>query len=1605
MNRVTNKILAILLIAALSGVQFITTGVYAADLISQNSETSEENVKFNATIGNDNSHDSYSYTANIESNDNKMYMSLGVQNTGYLKDISIELQDNNYIFAEVQSSDQRVKSVSSTKLELNQINAGDNIDLSIPIVLDKQDNVSKDLFGKESKVVFNATYVNAKNKEKKIEKVLKQNLSWSIDEDSLSMETSQQIIRYLTYNDQTMLSVLLSDKLKDAKLPINNKEIQITVPELSGKKPSKVIINAIDTANTNGKVDGTAFSNENWIYDENNNVITIKLDNIENKEQQISWNKDLADRFVITYLYDLNMNESATVVTSKVTSKVNLINGIEVINETQANDYTIDGKIGDIVNAEITSNTETLNKGYMYSNLNSAEKRETEYSIDYKINIGLAEAVDKITVKETGEFFNEDNVGEFVYNKRVSISQEELIKLLGENGSINVIKEDGTVVGALNKDTLSIDVNASRITFELSKPVTEGNIKIHVEKAIRGDANFTESQIKNFTTLTSKIVINQEYSKSIALEEPTSKASIEISNSNLSTVVTNNDVVITATLETDDITDALYQNPEISIQLPEEVKNAVLKDATLLYEEELVQNQFRVDGNTIYLSLNGIQTKYASQSTSKGSVVRLVLDITLDNLAPSKDTFVTLTYANHSTISDASNTVQVPVKIVAPTGFVTTNTLSGYNGEESVTSQEGTEATGKLNILSTSKEMTVSGTIVNNLGSDANGVKVLGRIPFKGNKEIGSNEELGSTIDTKLSSGITVDGLDSTVYYSENGEADKDLNNENNGWSTEYTENSKSYLIVANNTVTNTTRANFSYKTIVPENLTYGSTAKANYGIYYDNNAEEGLSQNLVLATKAGVTTGEEPAVKVTNITLKDLSDDKEIEEGGNVREGQYLEYTFEIKNTGAEDVKNVNAEISLPSGYAKLNLIEGDGVWYDDRYEIEYNTKTITQNIESIKAGESIYVTQMVAVTASIDDNLEDDTNTIKMKLTADGMSNSYEKEFTTKLEEAYMTVNLSSDCTENRVKEGQQIKFSCNVENINKETINDTVVTINLPKGIKFVSSNNGDIVYDESSRNLTINIGTLEIQQAYGTVFLTEVESDENTNIEIQAIARCKESQSEVKSKKIIYNNSKYNIKASITSDVPEGKISDVDPLEYYITLENQDNIPVTLLVKDVLPEELYCKYYRIEIDETNLLEKDENLTNEIINTIELYPGQKCTFTITTKPYPLSSDLEQEIINQPEISVIDKNSGIEIQGIEVNSLTHTIQGTAGTSNPGMGGEYKISGTAWIDENGDGRKDIDEAKLSNLRVILMDKVTGNIVKDINGNDIITKTDNNGRYSFNGLNSGSYLVVIEYDTANYEITTYKAEGVIESENSDFVDAILNSNKVATTNTMNITSENIYNIDLGLKPAQHFDLRLDKTVSKITVTNPKLDTQVKEYNKNMAMISLYNTYVEYSTVLVEYNLTVTNEGAVPGYAKEIMDSLPEGMAFSSDLNNDWYMGSDGNLYTTSLANKLLQPGETATVKLILTRKMTGENTGTVHNVAEITKAYNEYGKEDVDSVPGNNKDGEDDKSYADVIITMGTGKEVASFIGITLGILSIIAVAVILIKKYIIKRI
>lgn len=201
------------------------------------------------------------------------------------------------------------------------------------------------------------------------------------------------------------------------------------------------------------------------------------------------------------------------------------------------------------------------------------------------------------------------------------------------------------------------------------------------------------------------------------------------------------------------------------------------------------------------------------------------------------------------------------------------------------------------------------------------------------------------------------------------------------------------------------------------------------------------------------------------------------------------------------------------------------------------------------------------------------------------------------------------------------------------------------------------------------------------------------------------------------------------------------------------------------------------------------------------------------------------------------------------------------------------------------------------------------------------------------------------------------------------------------------------------EPSQEgFDLSLKSYIDKITVTNAQ-GTTVYNYDKaNFAKIEIPRKQMNGTTVALEYKIIVKNEGTVEGYARKIADYLPEGLKFNSEINKDWYLAEDGNIYSVALADKLLKPGETAELTIVLTKQMTNENQGTIKNIMEIYETSNEQNLEDINSVPGDKVEGENDMSTVEVLITVATGTTIL-YITLALGVLVLIGLGIYEVKK------
>ena len=155
---------------------------------------------------------------------------------------------------------------------------------------------------------------------------------------------------------------------------------------------------------------------------------------------------------------------------------------------------------------------------------------------------------------------------------------------------------------------------------------------------------------------------------------------------------------------------------------------------------------------------------------------------------------------------------------------------------------------------------------LNNTENTCSDVILLGRIPFKGNKDIISEEDLGTTTTTRMVDKIKEDVQNVNtveIYYSANENANKDLKNESNGWVTEVEDLStvRSYMIIVKGDIEAGSVLRYTYDFEIPENLPYESKITGAFAAYYNNQKEEAVVYESSSADKVVLTTGIGPKI------------------------------------------------------------------------------------------------------------------------------------------------------------------------------------------------------------------------------------------------------------------------------------------------------------------------------------------------------------------------------------------------------------------------------------------------------------------------------------------------------------------------------------------------------------------------------------------------------------------------------------------------------------------------------------------------------------------------------------------------------------------------
>ena len=648
------------------------------------------------------------------------------------------------------------------------------------------------------------------------------------------------------------------------------------------------------------------------------------------------------------------------------------------------------------------------------------------------------------------------------------------------------------------------------------------------------------------------------------------------------------------------------------------------------------------------------------------------------------------------------------------------------------------------------------------------------------------------------------------------------------------------------------------------------------------------------------------------------------------------------------------------------------------------------------------------------------DEFNNYVEQLPEDNLTQEQEEkldELGKKVEEEEEKLKSLSEEQETKFAELEKKIEDGTITNVDDTTIKNIELKLNLPTYVTYESTqlidSEGNVVktktmeYDKTNHAVILKLEEYpeNFTQLYWNIKTTIEDIGEEYIKQIQSVVNLQYEQLDKKIENKQMANltiGKIGIEIIKTSQGLNETNKVSDEITFKLQIKNIGGVNCyTTKVLFKLPEGLSFKnmYYGVEEDNKQLEEKAPTITEEWMEVpISILEVGKTTYAYITTVVEETTE-DKELLVEAIVQYKEKEEDVFQEEklnwnviVEKTESENNPNDSNDQDNPNRPGTYSISGYAWEDQNKDGIKAQRDIGIQGIKAILVNVNTVETIGSI-------LTDENGYYRFNNVEPGEYQIIFEYNSKDYGLTEYKKTEE-EEINSN---AIKVEDGAAITDVIKVVDKNIHYINIGLVNIPVFDMSLTKRVSKITVQNAE---ETKTYNFNnaeLAKVEINGKYINGSTVLVEYKIRVTNEGELAGTVEKIVDYMPKEMTFTSDLNSAWVQESNGNLYNTELSKVEINPGETKEVTLVLRKKMTEDNTGTINNRVEIAEASNLSNTEDYDSIPGNKVQGEDDISTADVIIGIKTG-EVILYTIITIISLTILGIGIYYINKKVLKR-
>ena len=1514
----------------------------------------------------------------------------------------------------------------------------DNSEISVHVNAGETKTIEREIkyantLEETSAITLQGKYVNSQG-EYSVEGATEVKVKWLSSED-VSAELSLELLTNSTYTiegeSKRIIQFLVTSNVKDNSYAVKSTQVEITMPD--------------------GVLDAKVFKREadgvlGYIGDETLDKLTIKLENAE-----LVWPKSAKDVVVVTYELDNSVDIQQINAVGKLTLYDD--KEITTEEQSMTIQNTIDGSVtGEIAEeeAEIYKGKIYTGEARTYQSTTKAyvnyEKAADGIEIvEEKAKYGTNEAniqyvetvvnIDKLVsvLGTEGNLKIEDNSG----NEIANITRET------EHDS------ESNVVIAYPEGITSIRVTTSKpqnngtLNLIHKKKIQETG---YTREEIEGFTNITEKIIINTKEVEKTIELKETESEVKALlendvistisdEEKHLRIGLKLNTEDESKELYKNpSIKITLPKEITGLSveevSALYTNG--------------------LERKPATANRNANGECEVELIFEGEQTEY---DTTGGTEIVIDLNVVVNKLTPSKTSNLKIEYTNENKNVTKEANVDLKFESEYGLMLYNKVSNFNNSGDKIETISSET-ISGKLDMNSESINSEVKTVLINNYGETVENITLIGKIPEEENSTFNSILEnvtvnnsqatiyYSNNIDADIEdSSWTSEKIDAVAYkieipsiegaetitttatikipenleYNQKGYIKEKVRYNYHGQAQE--KNADILLKTEEKIINNggtSTGEHTVIREIAPGITASIATTSGNKELKEGDSIYEGqtVKYTITITNNSG-TDYENVSVKATQTNGKVW--DYVIIDGYNYfynRETHEHYYMLtdnnEIDLGTIENLKNgESASIEYQSSANTLEESNGTDAYGTINISIDSSTQlgefeTIKNTIQEGKikmALRSINSEELISAEGGVVESLLEVTNISDEDLT------------NVKIEVAlspYLEITEGKEEYFFNIEEGKENLL--NIQSVENNSEGETIVVLGIEKILK---GEKIGLFIDAKAKKL--NIGTenetieilakseIETNTYYSNKFIRNIYSTKN-NIEFDVNAFMKEAKisgdTTIKDGEIITlvssikNNEAKNITVKISESFKDGQEFKYATLiksgsETDISSDFSGNVFETLQEIEA-NSSIQIKIY-IQINKKYLQDSSTDMNVELVDEEYINVYTK-SITIETDKFKDENDNGNENQDQDQNQNTEDNTTSGNTVTEQNTVSdENVISDENTINGGQTTEeetkyYTVKGTIWVDENENGKRETNEKKVENVTIRAINFETGKVIENTED------TTKDGTYSLK-VEKGKYIILFIYDTDKYLITKYQTSGIATNLNSDGITRKIKSGNneitVGATDILNIEND-IENIDLGLINKKSFNLRLDKYISKVIVTNGKGTTTYEQKDKTtLAKVEIPSKYLNGTNVVIEYKLKVTNIGDIAGYANRIVDYIPQTLNFSTNLNKEWYKSGE-YIYNVSLTNSKIEPGETKEIDLILTKAMTSSNTGLVNNQAEIELSSNDYGVEDKTK----------EKGSADVLLLISTGSAISYTITVLTIIVSILGTAYLINRKF-----